>query len=112
MSIAPLSDEELFADLGLSEATRSDLTGRAPLWFYVLREAEAKAESAGLGPVGGRIVAEVLIGLLAGDPLSYLSVFPSWQPTLSGRIAGTYTLTDIINLGLPDPGPPPAPYQR
>jgi hypothetical protein len=39
--------------------------GEAPLWFYILKEAELppyKAEQ--LGPVGGRIVAEVLVGLL------------------------------------------------
>ena len=33
-----------------------------------------------LGPVGGRIVAEVLLGLMAHDPLSYLSVEPNWKP--------------------------------
>jgi len=33
-----------------------------------------------LGPVGGRIVAEVLIGLLYGDPMSYLRVEPTWHP--------------------------------
>lgn len=33
-----------------------------------------------LGPVGGRIVAEVLVGLLAGDPLSYFNVEPGWSP--------------------------------
>jgi Animal haem peroxidase len=112
MGIAPLEDEQLFDGITLDDASRSDLAGHAPLWFYILREAELEASSAGLGPVGGRIVAEVLIGLLDADPLSYLSVFPTWQPTLEGRIAGSYTLTDIINLGLPDPppAPPPSPY--
>jgi hypothetical protein len=35
-----------------------------------------------LGPVGGRIVTEVLIGLLRADPASYLSLEPDWRPTL------------------------------
>jgi hypothetical protein len=33
-----------------------------------------------LGPVGGRIVAEVFLGLMYGDKHSMLSVAPDWQP--------------------------------
>jgi hypothetical protein len=39
---------------------------RIPLWFYVLREPEVTAGGEQLGPVGGRIVAEVIIGLVRG----------------------------------------------
>jgi hypothetical protein len=39
-----------------------------------------------LGPVGGRIVAETLIGLLRSDPSSYLSVYPRFQPFLGGDL--------------------------
>ena len=39
-----------------------------PLWYYVLKEAEVLADGLHLGPVGGRIVAEVFIGLLQTDP--------------------------------------------
>jgi hypothetical protein len=35
-----------------------------------------------LGPVGGRIVAEVFISLLQGDRASYLQQNPNWTPTL------------------------------
>jgi hypothetical protein len=35
-----------------------------PLWYYVLREAEQKTGGAELGPVGGGIVAEVIVDLL------------------------------------------------
>jgi hypothetical protein len=110
MGIDPLTDEELYGDLTLSDSARADLRSGAPLWFYVLREAQERAGSARLGPVGGRIVAEVLLGLLDGDPLSFLSVNPGWVPTLPGRIDGTYTLTDIVNTGLPDTPPSAPPY--
>ena len=40
------------------------------------------AEGRTLGPVGGRIVAEVFIGILQGDPNSYLQKDPSWKPSL------------------------------
>lgn len=87
------------AELGLPAGAES-LADRAPLWFYVLREAALTADGQHLGPVGGRIVAEVLIGLLAGDPLSYLNVSPNWTPTL-GPTTGEFTMRDLIALAAP-----------
>jgi hypothetical protein len=66
--------------LGLDEKLTSKFGADTPLWFYVLKEAETFCEGQRLGPVGGRIVAEVLLGLLQGDPASYLSVAPNWRP--------------------------------
>ena len=51
-----------------------------PLWFYILKEAEIFRSGRSLGPVGGRIVSEVLLGLLAGGPFSFLNVRPTWRP--------------------------------
>jgi hypothetical protein len=43
--------------------------GEAPLWFYILKEAELPPyNTERLGQVGGRIMAEVLVGLLQRDP--------------------------------------------
>jgi hypothetical protein len=53
-----------------------------PLWYYVLAEAGATTDGLTLGPVGGRIVAETLIGLLRSDRTSYLNVNPRFQPFL------------------------------
>jgi hypothetical protein len=53
-----------------------------PLWYYVLAEAKVANGGMSLGPVGGRIVAETLIGLLRADPTSYLSAYPRFQPFL------------------------------
>jgi hypothetical protein len=50
-----------------------------PLWFYVLREAEVLEDGQRLGPVGGRIVAETIIGQLRADPTSFLN--QGWDPT-------------------------------
>ena len=67
------------ATLGLSADPRWG--GEAPLWFYVLKEAELPPyDGERLGPVGGRIVAEVLVGLLQRDPSSYLHLDPAWKP--------------------------------
>jgi len=66
-----------------------------PLWFYILKEAERRGGGDRLGPVGGRIVAEVLIGLLRADPTSYLSLEPGWQPTLPAA-GPRFGLTDLL----------------
>jgi hypothetical protein len=55
--------------------------GEAPLWYYILKEAELPPYNGErLGPVGGRIMAETLVGLLQRDPNSYLYLDPSWKP--------------------------------
>jgi len=51
-----------------------------PLWFYILREAAACTGGQHLGPVGGRIVAEVLTGLIDRDKESFRQVSPEWRP--------------------------------
>jgi hypothetical protein len=53
-----------------------------------------------LGPVGGRIVAEVLLGLLEGDPNSYLRQWPAWEPDLPTAHDGTFTMPDLVNFTL------------
>jgi hypothetical protein len=70
-------------------------TAGTPLWFYILKEAQARGGGDQLGPVGGRIVAEVLIGLLRADPGSHLVVDPSWRPTLPSRDHAGFDLTDL-----------------
>ncbi|MGH2885903.1 MAG: peroxidase family protein [Solirubrobacteraceae bacterium] len=74
-----------------------------PLWYYILAEAKAIEGGQNLGPVGGRIVTETLIGLLRADPTSYLSLFPGFRPflgtdlqlgpNLNPNIAGNRTYT-------------------
>jgi len=44
-----------------------------PLWFYILYEASKKANGVTLGPVGGRIVADVFIRTLQEDKNSILN---------------------------------------
>jgi hypothetical protein len=67
-----------------------------PLWLYVLREAQVMADGKRLGPVGGRIVGEVFIGLLEGDPTSYLKQDPDWTPTLTTN--NDFRMTDLLTM--------------
>jgi hypothetical protein len=89
MNEAPLSRADLadLADLGLDRQT--------PLWFYILREADVHAAGEHLGPIGGRIVAEVIIGLIDGDSSSYLSLEPDWTPTYGSN--DTFGMTDLLS---------------
>jgi Animal haem peroxidase/TAT (twin-arginine translocation) pathway signal sequence len=57
-----------------------------PLWYYILAEAEHMAGGVHLGPVGGRIVSETLIGLLRADPTSYLNAHPHFHPFLGANL--------------------------
>jgi hypothetical protein len=68
---------DFLRDRGLNEKT--------PLWYYLLREAEVlgiRRFRGGecLGPLGSRIVAEVLLGVMNTDPKHYLNVDPNWKP--------------------------------
>lgn len=49
-----------------------------------------------LGPVGGRIVGEVIIGVLEGDPMSYLRQDPDWTPTLSDD--DDFAMVDLLKF--------------
>jgi hypothetical protein len=54
---------------------------RTPLWFYVLKEAEVRANGNSLGELGSRIVCETIIGQLLNDPESYLQAPAGWNPS-------------------------------
>ena len=90
LRIKPLSQEDLadLVPLGLAEST--------PPWFYILREAQQRAEGKTLGPLGGRIVAEVFLGLLEGDAFSYLSAAPDWKPVFGKN--GEFTIADMLKF--------------
>src|SRR5919108_649801 len=101
MGETPLTAAELELSRlrGLKAAHRALLEQDTPLWFYVLKEAEVRANDERLGPVGGRIVAEVLIGLLDGDPSSFLRVEPNWKPAgIPAKTAGEFTLADLLTF--------------
>ena len=107
MGLQPIPDEELWIGKAVVDELPNSQTlpqidpsfaGNAPLWYYVLAEAQhhwfkkatrphgkGDKEPLHLGPVGGRIVAETLIGLIAGDGHSYLAQDPNWEPWIGGH---------------------------
>jgi hypothetical protein len=76
---------------GLDEST--------PLWLYILKEAHLMRGGQHLGPVGGRIVGEVILGLLQLDPDSYVTADPRWRPrlpTTSRRVTGDFPMIPAL----------------
>ena len=121
------SGQAIARAIGVPTLTRSDLSDigaihapfarSTPLWYYILAEAKTLAGGLHLGPVGGRIVAETLIGLLRADPTSYLSAHPRFRPflgtdlklgpTANPNITGnrTYTRAHFLHYaGVVNPG--------
>jgi hypothetical protein len=95
------SGESVARHLGVEPLTREELSldgwvDETPLWLYVLREADVRAGGEWLGPVGGRIVGDVLIGIIDSDPESFRGVDPSWKPTLPSRKEGRFGLADVL----------------
>ena len=70
---------------------------RTPLWYYILAEAAELGGGQRLGPVGGTIVAEVLVGLVRRSANSILRQ-ENWQPSLPSAQPGTFTLKDLLNF--------------
>jgi hypothetical protein len=97
MGITPMIVPEL-------EKYGHSLDRSTPLWYYALKEAQVAASGLHLGPVGGRIVAEVLVGLIQSDPNSYVNTSPSWTPTAPVSNAGLgFRMVDFLTYAGVDP---------
>jgi hypothetical protein len=120
MGVTPLTDAQIQIGKGVDQQDPNDppivsidtiapvFKNNCPLWTYILAEAmQHKANvkipvqenlsttTPQLGTVGGRIVAEVFLGLMFGDNHSLLSLEPTWQPKVT-----PYTLKDFVNYAL------------
>ena len=95
MGVAPLTEEELRrgntpeVNAALEEG---GFLQHTPLWYYVLKEAETRADGNSLGELGSRIVCETVIGLLKHDRNSYLNNRSWW-----------WTPADAVRLPNGDP---------
>lgn len=97
-----LTDEDLIAatvSTAQSEVlTSSGFLKQTPLWFYILAEADKVYRTNGndkfkLGPVGGRLVAEVLIGLIKSFPDSFMNT--NWRPKTTNN---KFMIPDLLKL--------------
>jgi hypothetical protein len=119
LGMKPIADEELVIGKATAASPKKPITqvapgfaGNAPLWAYVLSEAQVTSwKNAGsvadknaipirLGPVGGRLVAEVFASLLRGDLTSYLYAEPAFKPIAAFTHDGTFGLAELIKVAL------------
>ena len=119
MGLDPIADKDLRVgkatceDMGENHAITAygdGFKGRAPLWFYVLAEAQAlwcskvegmtaddsrrDATPSYLGPVGGRLVAETMVALMLADETSLLRAGQSWRPAYTDK--GVFTMRELL----------------
>lgn len=114
------SGQRVAAEMGIDALTSGDLTDlgqlganldrSTPLFFYILREADVVADGLHLGPLGGRLVGEVFMGLLDHDPDSYVNAAApnggAWRPTLpqrGGAVGSDFTMVDLLTIAGVDP---------
>jgi hypothetical protein len=95
------SGEAVAAAIGARPLTRQELglgdwPDETPLWLYILREAAVQGDGDHLGEVGGRIVAEVVVGIIRTDPESYLINDPAWRPTLPSHEPDMFKIRDLL----------------
>jgi hypothetical protein len=86
MGIGPYTN----AQMGLSDPALGE---EAPLWFGILKESELREGGRRLGPTGGRIVAEVILGLIDKDHDSYFNTPQAWQP-----MGGSFRMADLLRF--------------
>jgi hypothetical protein len=120
MGVKPLDDDAIL--IGKFTGEPGDIKGdiisqggaafqdNCPLWAYILAETEEvettlrttngdkRMKTRRLGKVGGRIVAETVIGILAGDSSSYINQDPLWQPSLA--VNGVFGLREFLTAAL------------
>jgi hypothetical protein len=123
MGVTPMTDDQIIIGKAVDAPEDRDVLGpisklpkafrgNCPLWTYILAEAAATRTKVSipvtpettittpqLGCVGGRIVAEVFLGMLFGDNDSYLSADPGWIPTIkTGK--DSFALCDMVAYAL------------
>ncbi|RRB18079.1 peroxidase family protein [Larkinella knui] len=116
MGLTPLKDEELkvgkatnaleYNNLPTLRSIHKDFIGKAPLWYYVLAEAQHDWLLNGglpetpvqLGEVGSRIVVETFVGLLLEDGHSFLRQAPAWTPEIGKK--EKFDMPDFIKYAL------------
>ena len=115
----PIEDEKLVIGKATADDRKKPLVeisegfaGKAPLWAYILSEAQVTSWDRAdpgmakddipikLGPVGGRIVAEVFAALLRGDPTSYLRRENAFRPIPEFTRDDKFGLAELINVAL------------
>jgi hypothetical protein len=107
-----LTEDKLWledANDGQAEPTKKTLQeisprfkGNAPLWFYILAEAQDNIEAGRpnrLGKVGSHIVAETFMGIMLEDSFSFIRQNPMWTPAQVSQ-GKEFRMADLIKFAI------------
>ena len=100
MGVEVLEDNEIRLRSGPISSIREDAApfkNRAPLWCYILAEAEHLHDGHRLGPVGSRILMETFVGLMMADGHSILRQNPLWKPRSVER-GGKFGMAELAGM--------------
>jgi Animal haem peroxidase len=107
VGMAAVPDEEEGGESKPLTEVSAEFAGKAPLWYYILAEAQQAFQKKPrndtpilLGPVGGRIVGEVFVGLMLGDRHSFLSQDPTWEPAKELTRDGKFGMAELITQAM------------
>ena len=84
------SGEAIAGAMGVEVVGEPVFPEGTPLWYYILREAEMTTGGAELGPVGGGIVAEVIVDLLQSESGTIE------KPNLPDVSGGDFRIGDLL----------------
>jgi hypothetical protein len=103
MGVAPLTEEELKrgnTDELNAALEEGGFLRNTPLWYYILKEAEVRADGNSLGELGSRIVCETVLGLLKHDRNSVFNA-RGWSPADAVRLPNgdpVVTIRDFLEF--------------
>jgi len=113
MGLDPIPDEDLHVGKANEADTKTNplltsispkFADNAPLWYYILAEAQQQFKTDDtpirLGPIGGRIVGEVFVGLMLGDSHSYLRQHPNFTPRPEFSRKGEFMIADLLRAAM------------
>ncbi|GAB3517820.1 peroxidase family protein [Emticicia fontis] len=118
MGLEPIKDDDLrvgkatnlkeYNELPTLASISDDFKGKAPLWYYVLAEAQHEWKQNGgkpethvqLGEIGSRIVVETFAGILMDDSHSILRQAPAWKPEMEIGEREKFDMAEFIKYAL------------
>ena len=97
LELQPLSREQIAGGSDGDVLRKYGYDSATPLWYYILKEAEIIGRRERLGPVGSRLVGDVILDALAADPESYLTLASGWRPTIPGpKAPELFGMADLL----------------
>jgi hypothetical protein len=106
LKVGKATNQDEFNNLPTLRSINCEFEGKAPLWYYILAEAQYEWSVHGgktdtpvkLGAVGSRIVVETFVGLLLNDGHSVLRQAPAWKPEIGKKMG--FDMADLIKYAL------------